>query len=356
MIGLFYGSVVDKKYETIIKYTIETLYDIFGENLILFDKFKTDKLTKLIDRKLNIIKVDLRDAKSFEDYHMICQNIIKKNKIDVCIFFRTPIVKTFKEGNIDLIKQYQKNKGCFNFVTGRNLLLNYIFLVEMKKKCKNFIQIFTDVQEVDFQKVINFEKATKAYLANFQDFKFVPCYEFGLLTSKKSNYTKTIDFSFYCTALTEDRAYLKKKKQVLEEKFEYVKIIVDTKKERDAFLTQSEYHNLLSKSKYTLCVPAYDKNNFSIWRIFEAIRVDCLCFVYDKCDLSDVKNTHKEIYSIIKKYLLVKSFEDITKKINELPENDRQLIINMIKETNDYKALLDLKKIKEVWKEITNYA
>lgn len=52
----------------------------------------------------------------------------------------------------------------------------------------------------------------------------------------------------------------------------------------NTLVSKSEYLKLLSKARFTLILPAYDKAQFSIYRLLEALRVDCLPVLHPDVD------------------------------------------------------------------------
>lgn len=61
------------------------------------------------------------------------------------------------------------------------------------------------------------------------------------------------------------------------------------------------YLNLISKSKFTLILPSYDNECFSLYRFIESIYNDCLPLIHPECNISDVEKSFdvdlKSLYS-----------------------------------------------------------
>jgi hypothetical protein len=59
----------------------------------------------------------------------------------------------------------------------------------------------------------------------------------------------------------------------------------------DTFVDFTRYQMEISKSKYTLILPAYDEKCFSIFRFLEAIHRDCLPLIHPGCHVKDVEQS-----------------------------------------------------------------
>ena len=157
---------------------------------------------------------------------------------------------------------------------------------------------------------------------------------------------KTVDFTFYGTALTEDRQYLVEQKDLLTNiRNSDVGIIV---KKDSTYVSQTEYYDKLARSKFTLIIPSYDVTTFSVIRFLEAVSNHCLPLVLDTVNLTDLKNTFKDIYDIVKKYLVV-NINDIQSKIDSLDYNK---IINKLFNTQSVKNFSDDEYFKTEWRKL----
>ena len=362
MIAIYYGATVDDKYRNIIKFTINSICEFFDYNIIVIDPKKSNKLTKLLNNdKIKFVKYNFDDEKCWSALISKCENILEQNNIEKVIYFRTPIIGNFKRDNYGLITSYENEakKGndtfSFNFNTTKNLLFHYMFVKSCHNKNVEFYQIFTDVQEVPFGEVLKFKRYKKLYLANTEDFICMPAFEYGLANENKNKVEKEIDFCFYCTAFTEDRNYIREYKDYLENHDNFDCRIVYEEKAKNSksekSIKQEDYDDKLAKAKFTLAIPAYDVNHFSIWRIFEALKNDCLCLVLSNCNMYDLENTYPKIYKIIKENCIVDSVYDIEKRINEIGEKYID-IIRMLKETDEYKKITNLKYCSDRWKKM----
>lgn len=61
--------------------------------------------------------------------------------------------------------------------------------------------------------------------------------------------------------------------------------------EENTLVPFNEYYQFIKKSRFTLILPAYDKNSFSIYRFLESIEADCLPLIHPDCNIDDVNKS-----------------------------------------------------------------
>ena len=180
----------------------------------------------------------------------------------------------------------------------------------------------------------------------------MPAFEYGCAQIVNGyDKTKTGDFHFHCTAITEDRFFILDYMDMLRS-IPNSNVRVFGAGKFDKLKRQTEFYEELSRYRYTVCIPPYDKTTFSIFRFWESVLLDALPFVYKGCSSKDLLLTFPDIRDIIIKERLVVDFEDIPKRIQEFSEEKRQSILKEIKDTKSFKKIMDLEFIKERWNKI----
>lgn len=89
---------------------------------------------------------------------------------------------------------------------------------------------------------------------------------------------KKYEFSFGYSCITEDRQIgIEPVLDMIKEKFKNPNLFIkDTFKGINTFIPREEYLDYISKSKYTLVIPAYDRTQMSIIRIIESTHNNCI--------------------------------------------------------------------------------
>ena len=347
MIGIFLNMGIAKGLVNTISYHLNAIIDsLDAKDVVVIDINSGNKLKNLLNRDdVEYRHIAWVDGYNWQDY----EKDIKENTKDIDTFlcFGSTMFNNYNSKDSSLIDRFEieYNKGNFtfnlNFVSTRTVIQRYVIC----KLCqdKNFIYFYIDPSECILTKYFN--KGTTVYYLKRDDCIYLPSYERYMFLNGK-DIDKTVDFTFYGTALTEDRKYLVEQSDLLTSiRNSDVGIIV---KKDSTYVSQTEYYDKLARSKFTLIIPSYDVTTFSVIRFLEAVSNHCLPLVLDTVDLTDLKNTFPDIYDIVRKNLVV-NIKDIQNKIDEL---DYDKIIKKIFNTESVKNFTDLDYFKREWSKI----
>ena len=97
----------------------------------------------------------------------------------------------------------------------------------------------------------------------------------------------------------------------------------------DTFISRDEYLDFIKKSRYTLLIPSYDIQHFSVYRFIESIYNNCLPLI-----TSDVcYDSFAESFDIDKEFIkkITVDYSTIGNKMNEINEDERLSILNYFK-------------------------
>lgn len=111
-----------------------------------------------------------------------------------------------------------------------------------------------------------------------------------------------------------------------------------------SLIPYDEYMRHIQHAKFTLNIPSYDTNCFSLRRFFEAITNDCIPLILDTCNYKAGFNFNDEMIEFVEQHLLV-SFDDLS-KLDEivkqkLPQYDEML--DKLHQTTWWKAYHDIR-------------
>lgn len=352
MIGIILAGQIEKGQEEITKCMLLSLHYVIEDSIIL----------TTMERKLSrMICIETNKIPKLEDWSIFkkdVENFIEEKCISAIIVVKPSMLFGYRKNNQNaynsIIKNFENgilvgNKNL-TYVTTKAILNRFMFIHIASRKIK-IVHYCFDPNEIIFKNEI------RVGLLNDDITCYIPCYESLLISmNNRRAKEKELDFAFYCSAMTDERKYMHDLKEYLEndENFKIktdIKII--TKDEKKSEIKQDDYYKILSKVKYTLIIPSYDINSFSIIRFIEAISCDCLPLVYSKCNINALSNDFDEIRKIIKKYLLVDDIRKFEDKIKSL-EKSRDYFLKLIKETNDWKKIKSKKYLKQKWEELLN--
>lgn len=357
--GLFVCGNLDKQSEMTVRCVMEPIIETV-DDLVIFDWAKT-KLEKTVQNihEAKLVKYRIEDCKDWREIRDMYKRLLKENDIDTFIIFKVVLSAGFKRGDMGKVIGF-KNKlkqgdmtTSFNYMSSKVLLAKYMFVEVASRICDNVYHFVLDPQEASFTDTIKFKHFERLYGMNNKTHRFMPCFEYGL---SKNGFTldKEIDFVFYCSAATEDRAHIAAAKDKLEAvKGWDVQINIPRGKQvgekKTTPLSQSKYYERLAGSKYTACVRAYDETAFSLYRFLEALAHGCLSFVFSDCCIDDVETTFPQIHKIISDYLIVDSFKQIRDNIRNWPEKKRLGLLKKIRQTDDWQQAIKLSYLKDCW-------
>ena len=352
--ALFLYGKIECTQEMIVKSAILELNDLI-EDLLIISPYKSNKLDRILGiADANIVRYDVGTLTGWREIYKYNRIFLEENEIANIIIFKVIMAKNCKNENMSLIETFKKKRisndtFSFNFNQTKTILARFSLVESASKICRNVYHLVIDPQEPSFEDVCKFNNFEKLYITNKEGFQYIPFYEAGIrneICDIQYNKNKKVDFVFYCSALTEDRNDIAQAKEYLES-IKNWDVKINTKKVKP--IKQNEYYKKLKEARYTLCIKPYDKSAFSMIRFVESICSDCLCFIYEDVCLDDVKHTFYDLYIIMKKYLIVNSFDDIKEKIESISEEKRLSIIKKIKATESWNRMMDMQEAKKEW-------
>lgn len=351
-LGLFVAGFIEPGQTHSVAGIIETIIEFVDQEIVVFDVFKTNKLTNLIKNidKCKVVKVTDEGCNNWSDLRNKYSKAIKQNNVDTVIFtklFIWPGFTRFDDRNfVKFINELKKHNFNYSWTGGtKQVLSKLLFIMVASKLCENVYHYVVDPKEIDFTR-LKFNHFRRLYYLKREGCDWVPLFEHQLVNIKPSNVKKEIDFTMYCTAYAKERQWLIDLKDELESVDNWdVKVLCIG--DRGSGVSQTEYYEKLSRSRYTAVIKSYDETTFSSWRLFEAVVHNCLSFVFSDVALEECRLTYPYIYNIIKRDLIVDGVEQIKRKIAKWSENRRFEILMEIKATPDWK-LVESKSVKQL--------
>ena len=365
---IVHGHSVIKNSDQMIKSQVQTLSKIFDIDLYFLGK-TTNRYEKLFEKSDNIkfkpiSNEGFKNAYEFINHvNKIARKEVKNKKV---VILTPQAVKGYKENDCEKIEKIircinYEDEIKWNFVMTRSLASRYIIMLLFAKESKECYNLIVDPQQVSFSNFVDYigNKIVDGYILNKKRNKnslvYIPFYEYALLKNnekllKESRGEKEVVFTCYMISVSNEREWIKN----FEKMFEGVKdvdVCVMTKENKKKPITQKEYYEKIMNSKYTMIIPPYDKDSFSMIRFFESIQLNCLPFVYKKCNLNEVYDTFPQIASIMeeKLYLGGKEIKNIIKNYKEY-EKFRIDTIKEIKSTKDWKNIESKEFLNKYWK------
>jgi hypothetical protein len=349
-IGILLNEPVPKTLTKVFRGMLTGILDGVGSsNAVIIDTNNGKKIKNLLNRDdAEIMHITWQDGYDWSDYESMVKEKLSQFEllIVVACAYRDNVYDCDSHKLVDLFEGHLQNGDytCYTkFVSTRKMLERYMIYKQFKDR--KIIHYCLDPRECISTDVIN--HGFCVFFANKGDWEHAPTFEMSLFEDVKQQ-EKTTDFVFYGTAITQYRSYLldyeDTLKNIRNSDVRIVRVV-----QRDG-VTQDQYYDKLSRSKFTLVIPSYDVTTFSVSRFIEAIARQCLPLILDRVDLTDIKNTFPDLYDIMTKYLVV-SIDGIQEKIDSI---DREALLNTIMNCQTVKNWQDIEYYKQRWSYLIN--
>ncbi|MCF7795962.1 uracil-DNA glycosylase family protein [Patescibacteria group bacterium] len=263
----------------------------------------------------------------------------------------TPLIDNFKFGNEEKIEEIYKktlidDEFSMYFFSMKNFYKRILFLYYFTKVLGvKITQFVDDPLEADLTKFNEDNNRFYSYDNKQKNMKYFPFVEWNFVFGGyKKKLKKDFDFSFGMTSImTKNKfrynligEFLDNEENLKEENIKYNLFFKDKERNIKTFVNGFEYNEYLSRSKYTLTIPSYDVEEFSLIRFLEALDRDCVCFVHKNCYYKKGLINYPEILKIVERNLIVNNIKELIYKIKTLNYNK---IIKEIKESYDWKKI-----------------
>jgi hypothetical protein len=320
------------------------------------------KNEKRVDVLLNnkrikqIIKIgDYFETNSWKESYQLIDKLVEEHKIDKVFVFVTRYndsLNTSHDFDIEGAALYEKTLTDDSFMCKINVMKsfykNILFYYYISKKLNiPLIHFIEDSKEIRFDQANSQNKNFFYYELQKYKADYFPYLEYGLIYGRPDCQTKKeYDFIFGMTALNDERHRIavefKNIQNSLKKDLKCELYFHDKKLDINTLINGNVYDEMLAKTKYTLVVPAYDKNEFSYPRIVESLCSKCIPLIHKNHPRETLITTMKEVpqfLEIIDKHNLYVEIDEIESKIKNL---DYDSVISDFISCDDYQKYLKL--------------
>lgn len=256
-----------------------------------------------------------------------------------------------------LAQAYDQPTGFMNYVSATKNVAWLVFIDRCAKRAKHFYQYVVDPLEADLGKVFEFDDFERLYYNKQARAGAVvmPFYEYMLDKHSGEKSPKSSPFTFYCTALTDERAYMADMQGELEgvEGWD-VNICTKDQAHRSLSVGQDEYLSMLKQATASLVIRPYDHEAFSWTRFCECVYNDCVPLVWHDCNFQDVETLFPAVARYTKGNLLVESVDGLRRAVDHL-SNDPEAAaeaLRALKSGIAEKHVLDIQWLRDRWQKL----
>lgn len=278
--------LVTKTYKTVskkLKYSVENICETYGfAGYYVFDNYS--------DVKKYSSFYDMLHSNDFINLKFNYEKIIlNKYFLGLSIFERTN-----KYNHL-----FDKDNTKIKFILFANITKNIVALIreinDLKHKI-DYIEYIVDPLELiipkHFNEIIDVEKfnsQTFYFGYNHKELEMTREDLFFDMQDLSENKENFMVFGYTYYELPKDRIKDKRKYDILY--YEYLKEVFKDKKSVICFksynfqdyMKEDEYNKNIAKSLYTIIIPSYDINHFSIFRLVDSVKRKCLPIITSDC-------------------------------------------------------------------------
>lgn len=336
------------------------------ENCSVVDFYKDYKLSKTMYGEYYTVKAEQWLYNGWLDIYKNYRELVKP--YDNIILIKTPTLRGLYTRQLDktFLKEIDRGFTKNNeYQMSQDIMKRLIERLVFVKACrdKNVIQFCIDPEEVDFSDVWKFKSYERRYIANHNEMKYFPMYEWAMANTFIQDIDKAQDLYYIGSAFNSDKQELLTRYKDNLYKFfgrrrvGFVRANPQTglfdyynndENKREIKISQSKYLYELKLSKYTIVNPPYDLSCFNMMRFMESIICNCVPIILPENNFDDLILTFEDIYNKINLRDLILEKRDDRKlpiehylhiRITEW-ERDRDCIED-IKSCRSYKRIID---------------
>ena len=287
------------------------------ENCSVVDFYKDYKLSKTTYGEYFMVKAEQWLYNGWLDIYKNYRELVKP--YDNIILIKTPTLRGLYPRQLDkkFLKEIDRGFTKDNeYQMSQDLMKRLIERLVFVKACrdKNVIQFCIDTQEVDFSDVWKFKSYERRYIANHENMKYFPMYEWAMANTFIQEIDKAQDLYFIGSAFNSEKQELISRYHDNLYKFfgrrrvgfvranpqiGYFDYYNNDENRREIKVNQSKYLYELKLSKYTVVNPPYDTSCFNMMRFMEAVICDCVPIILPENNFDDLILTFQDIYDKI---------------------------------------------------------
>ena len=370
MVGVFLPGSLQKNQDVLTSAIFNSIHEFSNTEVKVIDFYSGNKLEKLLDDDIEVVKFDLNNLcdnlRNWSDVLEECKKFLVEQKFDTVVCYKMMMRANARFGDEKKIQRQVKNladepERGFDFQMTKKYSSFLTFIEACSEVCENFYQYVSDPMEPVLGKVFKFKNFKDLYYnaAKRRGSIVMPFYEYKLLEGMYTKLGKQeVPFTFYCSAVTDDRKYIAD----MQYEFESIEcwdvnIGTKDKEHKRRMTTQREYMSMLSNSKCSLVIKPYDHQAFSWTRFVECLYSNCLPLVWDECKFQDIDGIFKEASKLTKEKLLVGSIDELKKKVSFFDENEdeRQKTIKKLRVLIESTGIVGIQWLKDRWQKLEGF-
>lgn len=374
-VGILLNGSSRKTGSLMLSATADLIVDTVGEdNVIVFENMKSSYLLRHMHNKPEFISMMFNDLTVWSEKYLLMKKILERRKVDTMVFLCSDMNvwrRDRPQPFIDFYEEFESlGTGGMNYNITRKAYTCAVMAIAAMNTCQNIIHVFTDPTELRYDDVVDIMSPSYqvVHSVNVKGIcDYVQTYEPELNVFlperfKKEMAKKECNFTFSCSVVNENRAYLRdaapKLLAIPHSRVSFIGNIRDINgnvKHMNG-TKQETYLRWNALSRFTLVIPSYSEHAFSLERFMEGLFLDCLPLVLAEpdhtCNMQAFRDTFPQMAEIAEDSLMV-TFDEIRGTVGgrqSMPEEWRVDILNELKSTDDYKRATSFEDAESNWR------
>jgi len=336
--------------------------ELGNNNYHFFTFVRPERLEKTLKNKTKFTSLidgsDYMKSDSWKKSLEILDDLFSQYHFNKVIIAFTPLIDAWSFGNEDNLEGLYKNivkddKYGFSFSSIKNYYRRIMVEYYLNRNYNvPIVQFVDDPLELSFHAVNPINKRFFYYDCPRVNAEYFPYVEYGFIYKRNKDqtfeYKKEYDFVFGMTSVMTSVPYrfnmigklLELEKDFDKEGITYKHFFKDKQRKINTYVNGFDYNDkYIAAARYTMVIPAYCENEFSLIRFHEAVDRACIPLIHKDSKWQHVYGHLPKYKEIIEKYDLLVTEEELIKKIKAL---DYQKIIDELRACEDYQKFLDI--------------
>ena len=370
MIAIILNGAQRKQEAMMLSATADLIVNTVGErNCIIVESNKRSYLLRNMRNKPEFMSMTFPNLNMWSEKYIFAKRVFDDRKVDSAVFLCSDMNHWRRDKPQPFIDFYEEFESMgtigMNYNTMRKAYTSAVIAIAAMNTCQNIVHVFTDPTELRYDDVVDI-MAPSYNVVHSVNVKgicdYVQTYEPELavrLPEKFANVKKELNFTFSCGVVNERRDYVREAAPKLiaipHSKVSFIGNVVDIngRVKHMSGTKQETYLKWNAMSRFTLVIPSYSENAFSLERFMEGLFVDCLPLILAEADHTCNMQALRDTFPQMAEDSLMVTFDEIRGTVGgrqSMPEEWRVDILNELKSTDDYKRATSFEDAESKWR------
>lgn len=372
-VAIILNGAQRKQEALMLSATADLIVDTVGvDNCIIIETNKRSFLLKNMRNQPEFISMTFPNLNMWSEKYLLAKRVLHDRKVDAAVLLCSDMNVWRRDRPRPFTDFYEEFESLgtsgLNYNITKRAYSCAVIAIAAMHTCDTMVHVFTDPTELRYDDAI-FDLPKNYYVVHSVNVKgvcdYVQTYEPVLCRDLPEKYVegpKTLNFTFAAGAVNQKRDYLREAAPLLisipHSKCSFIGKVKDVNGsyKKMSGISQDTYFKWNAMSRFTLVIPSYGEDSFSLERFMEGLFLDCLPLILAEqdhtCNMQAFRDTFPQMADIAEECLMTKFSEirGIVGGMQSMPEEWRVDILNDLKATDDYKRAVSFKEAESNWR------